>query len=94
MQQSKLESLMEVCTKTFFGFILAMLLWILVIEPLWGWNIPLIENFYITGIFTIKSIIFGYFWRRIHNAGYNRRVYLWTQHQLKTLNSWYKELGI
>lgn len=74
MRQFKVESLLEVVLKTSIGFVLAMLMWIYIIEPIWGWDIPIIENFYITGIFTIKSIAFGYVWRRAHNAGYNRLV--------------------
>ena len=75
MKQSKLESLFEVCSKTAFGFFTALALWTFVVNPLYGFNV----NFWtgsvsITLIFTVRSIVFGYLWRRFFNAGYNRII--------------------
>lgn len=67
MSQRKAISLLESCTNVGSGFVLSLIVWELVIEPLFGIEKSLAENIGITGIFTVISIARGYIWRRIFN---------------------------
>jgi hypothetical protein len=64
MPQSRLGSFIESNVNTFIGFIGSMLLWQYVINPLWGFNTHIGDSFIITVIFTVWSILRGYFVRR------------------------------
>lgn len=67
MIQSRLGSFIESNANTFIGFAGSMLLWEAVIKPLWGFSTTFLDNLSITCIFTIWSIIRGYFIRRYFN---------------------------
>ena len=70
MNQTKLESLFEKLCSTFSGFLIALGMWEYVIRPLINSGVLSVENsLTITLIFTVVSIIRGYFWRRFFNAG-------------------------
>lgn len=68
MSQTKMMSAIEVGTSTFVKFIWAMILWQGVAWMVLGERITLDQNFLITGIFTINSLIVGYIMRRVFDA--------------------------
>jgi predicted membrane protein len=63
MTQSKLASLFETLTSIVIGFIVSVILTALVL-PYYGHHVTLSQNLQITAIFTVTSIIRGYFVRR------------------------------
>lgn len=67
MSQSRMGSFIEACTHTAVGFVFSILL-SLIVYPLFGHAFTLMENVGITTIFTLASIIRGYFVRRWFNA--------------------------
>lgn len=67
MSQSRLGSFIEANANTFVGFAGSMLIWEFVINPLWGFQTSLLSNFTITCVFTVWSIIRGYYVRRYFN---------------------------
>lgn len=72
MQQSKLESMIEVFFNYLSGFIIAYLTYSYVIMPIeWLKDSP----FWVTTIFTGVSIVRTYFWRRIFNARLHKLIY-------------------
>jgi hypothetical protein len=66
--QTKLQSFVETCVNTFVGFIIVMIAGYF-IYPLFGAAFTLQQNFWITCIFTVISIIRGYVIRRLFNRG-------------------------
>ena len=73
MNQTKLESLFEKLCSTGSGFLVALAMWEYVIRPLVKSEILSIDHsLTITLIFTVVSIIRGYFWRRFFNAGLHK----------------------
>ena len=80
MNQSKLESLVEASLNTASGFVVSLLVWQWVVAPLFGLPVDWAMNFWITGIFTVVSILRSYIWRRLFNAGINRAVSAWVAH--------------
>ena len=69
--QTKVGSLIESCLNVGSGFILALLLWKLVIVPWWEFDVSMNDNIAITGIFTVVSVLRGYVWRRVFNGRHN-----------------------
>lgn len=67
LKQTRRNSLIEIICNVGSGFILALLIWEFIIEPVYGIDKDFIENFGITGIFTGFAILRGYLWRRIFN---------------------------
>lgn len=80
MDQSKLESLIETCTNVFSGFVTAFLVWQYMIIPVMGTfsfaELTVMLNLAITGVFTVVSIVRGYFWRRFFSNGIHKRIHL------------------
>jgi hypothetical protein len=73
MRQTKLESLFEKLCSTGSGFLIALATWEYVIRPLVNDGVLSVEHsFTITLIFTVISIIRGYFWRRFFNANLHK----------------------
>lgn len=72
MKQSRLQSFIESNANTFIGFAGSMMIWEFVINPLWGMKTSLLDNFAITLIFTVWSIIRGYWVRRYFNWRHHR----------------------
>jgi len=73
VNQTKLESLFEKLCSTGSGFLVALAMWEYVIRPLVKSEILSIDHsLTITLIFTVVSIIRGYFWRRFFNAGLHK----------------------
>ena len=67
MKQSRLQSFIESNANTFIGFVGSLLIWEFVIKPWLGLTTSLLENLTVTCIFTVWSIIRGYFVRRYFN---------------------------
>lgn len=74
MSQPRLHSLVEQGLNVASGFILALLIWMYVIMPVYGLQVSFSENVGITIIFTVVSVIRGYFWRRLANWYQERKV--------------------
>ena len=64
--QTKLESLTEAVINTFIGFVIAFILQ-LIIFPIVGVDVTLGQNFILTILFTLVSIIRTYIIRRYFN---------------------------
>jgi len=70
--QTKTQSLIEQLTSTFVGFLLSLLTWEFVVKPIWEIQTSFIENFQITILFTVVSILRGYALRRVFNTLHNK----------------------
>ncbi len=64
--QSKLESLYEASINTFLGFVIAFISQ-LVFFPIVGIEVTLVQNFILTVLFTLVSILRTYAVRRFFN---------------------------
>ena len=67
MTQSKTKSMIETCASIAIGFVVSLILTALVL-PAYGHAVTLGDNLQITAIFTIASIVRGYFVRRWFNG--------------------------
>ena len=65
--QSRKKSALESFCNVSSGFIISMVVWELIIEPLFSIEKSLFENLHITSIFTGVSLLRGYAWRRLFN---------------------------
>lgn len=65
--QTKKTSLVESFCNVGSGFIISLIVWELIIEPVFDVEKNIIENIGITSIFTVVSITRGYIWRRLFN---------------------------
>lgn len=65
--QSKFSSGLEVVTTTAIKFVISMLIWRFIVAPLYDMPYDVQTNLGITCIFTVSSIITGYFIRRRFN---------------------------
>ena len=84
VNQSKKSSLLEVVLNTSTGFVTAMVTWQLIASPLFGYNVTLYQNFWLTMIFTIVSIVRSYMWRRAFNYYLTRK----TEHGKANFREW------
>ncbi len=71
--QKKHHSLLEACVSTSIGFVVAYATTITVL-PLFGLRPTLSESFWITCIFTVISILRGYYVRRLFNFLHHRGI--------------------
>jgi hypothetical protein len=79
MNQSRIESFVEQCVNMFFKFWVAVAVWHFGIRPALaaGW-LSVDHSIVITIIFTILSLIQGYFWRRVFNGiNLHQKVHTW-----------------
>ncbi len=74
MNQSKLESAIETTLNVGSGFIIAMIIWFAIIQPVWDIEVTFMDNVGITAIFTIVSVARGYLWRRFFATGVHKLV--------------------
>ena len=71
--QTKRGSVFEVSCNVFSGLITSYITWLYMVIPiatLYLWNLNKLsfwQIFVINGIFTVVSIVRGYFWRRLFN---------------------------
>jgi len=75
MNQTKIESLLETFLNIGSGFVLSLFLWVFIVAPIWNIQVAMSDNFMITCLFTVVSIIRSYFWRRFFNAGIHKAVH-------------------
>lgn len=71
--QTRISSAVEASLNIGSGFILSLVIWIVWIVPAWDLDVSMFDNFTITCIFTVASIIRSYVWRRIFNHYHVRR---------------------
>ena len=72
--QNKKQSAIETIASTLIGFIVSLVL-VNIVLPLFGFNVMFNDSFFITLIFTVASIVRGYYVRRYFNY-INRNKYL------------------
>lgn len=72
MKQSKTQALLEQFIQAGLKFITAMVVWQQIVAPLFGYEITLVQNFWLTFIMMCNSIFFGYFIRRGFDAYHHR----------------------
>jgi len=65
--QAKRQSLLETIFSTAVGFIVTLLTYEFVVNPIWNLTTSFHENLGITGVFTIVSVARGYLIRRFFN---------------------------
>ena len=65
--QTRIGSATEAVLNVASGFVLSMFIWQLIANPLFGYDVTLIENFGLTAIFTVVSVVRSYLWRRFFN---------------------------
>lgn len=73
MSQSRRGSVVEALASTFVGFWVSFAAWRL-IGPLLGYHVSVSDNFIITGLFTVISVVRGYLVRRFFNGAYWTRL--------------------
>ncbi len=76
MNQTRLVSVIETTLNTASGYVVSFMVWPLV-GPLFGYEVTLSANFWITNIFTVVSLVRSYIWRRFFNAGLHAAVVGW-----------------
>ena len=79
MNQSRLISLIESSLNMGSGFLLSLILWQLVIAPLFGYTVTFTDNMALTSIFTAVSIARSYAWRRFFNNGLHTALVKWAR---------------
>ena len=65
--QSKSESMIETLTSVFVGWLIGVIL-NLTILPLFNYNITVVDSLWVSLIFTMISVVRGYFIRRFFNS--------------------------
>lgn len=78
-KQSKLESLIETNVNVFSGWLISLLLWSFVVSPLFSIDTSMMQNMGITIIFTIVSVVRGYYWRRFFANGIHLAIVKWVK---------------
>lgn len=66
--QTRLGSLVESLANTASGFIVSLLVWMLLVTPAFSIESNFSQDFAITCIFTVTSVIRSYLWRRFFNG--------------------------
>lgn len=64
--QTRASSFVESCLNVGSGFVLSFVIW-QNLGPAMGYDVSLTDNFQITSIFTLASVLRGYVWRRYFN---------------------------
>lgn len=65
--QTRKHSLFESLWGTAIGFIISVAVWQWIVNPVWGFNTGIIDNLSITLLFTVVSVVRGYYVRRFFN---------------------------
>lgn len=71
MNQTKLESRIEIFLNYLSGFIIAYLVYKYIVMPTWLLTSP----FWTTGLFTVVSIVRSYYWRRFFATDLHKAVH-------------------
>lgn len=75
MNQTKLESLLEVAVSIAIGFCVSLAFWRYVVVPLFKLPVGTGENLEITALFTVLSVVRSYIMRRFFNAGLHKAIH-------------------
>lgn len=75
MNQTRLESLLEASVSTAVGFALSFVVWQSIAKPVFGYEVTLIDNFWLTTIFTVVSLTRQYVFRRFFNANIHKAIH-------------------
>lgn len=75
--QSKLGSAVEAVINIGSGFFLSMLVWQLIANPVFGYEVTFTQNLGLTSIFTVVSLIRSYLWRRFFAKNLHVTVMNW-----------------
>lgn len=75
MEQTRIESLIEQVLNVGSGFIISLLVWVFIVIPVWNLDLRMTENLTITALYTVISVLRGYIWRRLFNAGVHKGVH-------------------
>ena len=73
--QTRLESALEATASTTAGFVTSFIVWQAVAAPLFGYEVTLIDNFWLTTIFTVVSLARQYVFRRFFNANIHKAIH-------------------
>lgn len=73
--QTKLESFLEAATSTAFGFAISFAVWQSIAKPVFGYDVTLMDNFWLTTIFTVVSLARQYIFRRFFNANIHKAIH-------------------
>ena len=73
MQQTRIESAVEITANYASGFLVAYLTYQFIVIPI-PWLLG--DAFWVTVLFTAVSIVRSYLWRRFFNAGLHRAVHV------------------
>jgi hypothetical protein len=78
MKDSRLISFIEVLVNVASGFLLAMFIWQFIIPFAYPHLEPTLEeNFKMTTVFTVASVLRGYLWRRFFANGFHQTLVEW-----------------
>ncbi|MDH5633073.1 MAG: hypothetical protein OEZ10_08755 [Gammaproteobacteria bacterium] len=72
MNQSKIESLVEVTFNVSLGFVVSLAFWTWFVVPVYELPVKPMQNLEITGLFTALAIARGFVVRRVFNSGLHR----------------------
>ena len=81
--QTRVVSFIEAVVNIGTGFLLSMVIWQAIANPLFGYDITLVENVGLTSIFTVVSITRSYLWRRFFANGLHMIVAKWATRRTK-----------
>lgn len=70
--QTRKGALIESLAGTAIGFVISVLVWQFVINPLWNLHTGIIDNLSITLLFTVVSVVRSYYVRRVFNHMHNK----------------------
>lgn len=65
--QTRKGTLIESLAGTAIGFIISVLVWAWIVNPLWNLHTGIIDNLSITLLFTVVSVVRSYYVRRVFN---------------------------
>lgn len=68
MSQSRISSVFEAVLNQLSGFVFSLIVWAYVVAPLYGFDVNWQQNFEITAMFTVLSVLRSYLWRRFFNS--------------------------
>jgi len=76
MQQTKLESLLEISLNIATGFVVSYIFWTFyLVDWIKAGYVTIDDNFLITSMFTALAVARGYVWRRMFNRGVHKATH-------------------
>ena len=75
MSQTRLESFLEAASSTAIGFAISFVVWQAIAKPVFGYEVTLVDNFWLTTIFTVVSLARQYIFRRFFNANIHKAIH-------------------